>query len=107
MLITTFYGMGVIAVITDKNDTCQEERLRNRPKKYVKVCMYLFMYSLSEVLLEGSNFRESAKFRELFLFFANSSMRKKKFKNKITSLQSYFSSGSLFILRYKKEFEVT
>ena len=107
MLTTTFYGMGVIAVITDKNDTCQEEPLGNRPKKYVKVCMYLFIHSLSKALLEGSNFRESAKFREFFLFFANSSMKKKKFKNKITSRQSYFSSGSLFILRYKKEFEVT
>ena len=107
MLTTTSYGMVVIAVITDKNDTCQEDPLRNRPKKYIKVCMYLSMCSLREVILEGSNFRESAKFREFLLFFANSSMKKKKFKNKITSRQSYFSSGSLFILRYKKEFEVT
>ena len=85
--------MGVIGVIINKNNTCQEEPLRNQPKKYVKVCMYLCMYTLTEVISEGSTFRESAKFREFLLFFANFSMKKVNLKTKfaiITSRQSYF-----------------
>ena len=58
----TFHGMDVREVITNKNDTCQEEPLRNRPKKYVKVGMYLYMYTLRELILEGNNFRKSTKF---------------------------------------------
>ena len=34
----TFHGMGVMAAMTNKNGTCQEEQLRSRVKKYVKVC---------------------------------------------------------------------
>ena len=58
----TLYGRGTLAVIADKNDTCQGETLRNQPKKCVKVCMYLCIYTLREVILEKINFRESAKF---------------------------------------------
>ena len=58
----TFHGMDLIEVITNKNDTCREEPLRNRPKNYVKVGIYLYMYTLREVILEGSNFRNSTKF---------------------------------------------
>ena len=67
----TFHGMGVIVIITNKNDTCQEEPLRNRLKKYVKIRMYLCMYTLKEVILEGNNFHEAAKFQEILLFFPN------------------------------------
>ena len=58
----TLHGRGTLAVIADKNDTCQGETLRNRRKKYVKVCMYLCTYTIREVILEKIKFRESAKF---------------------------------------------
>ena len=82
--------MGVIAVITNKNSTCQEEPLRNRPKKLRDVCVYVY---LKRSNFGGKEFREPAKFREFLLFFSNFSMKKKKLKTtfaKITSRQNYF-----------------
>ena len=87
----TFHGMGVIAVITNKNSTCQEEPLRNRPKKLRDICVYVYLKGSN---FGGKKFREPAKFREFLLFFSNFSMKKKKLKTtfaKITSRQNYVS----------------
>ena len=73
----TFHGMGVIAVITNKNSTCQEEPLRNRPKKLRDVCVYVY---LKRSNFGGKEFREPAKFREFLLFFSNFSFKKKSSK---------------------------
>ena len=61
----TFYGMGVIAVITNKNSTCQEEPLRNRPKKLRDV----FLYTLREVILEEKSFANLQNFENFCCFF--------------------------------------
>ena len=73
----TFHGMGVIAVITNKNSTCQEEPLRNRSKKLRDVCVYVY---LKRSNFGGKEFREPAKFREFLLFFSNFSFKKKSSK---------------------------
>ena len=69
----TFYGMGVIAVITNKNSTCQEEPLRNRPKKLRDV----FLYTLREVILEEKSFANLQNFENFCCFFPIFQWRKK------------------------------